>query len=42
MFKLGEYPEDLRVHYGEWFFMLLALIGLVIGLVRPQKRRLNA
>ncbi|NMC81075.1 MAG: hypothetical protein GYA59_17070 [Chloroflexi bacterium] len=42
LFKLGEYPEDLRVHYGEWFFMLLALIGLVIGLVRPQKRRLNA
>lgn len=42
LFKFGQYPEDLRIHYGEWFFVLLALAGLALGLLRPEKRRLNA
>ncbi|MEA4906354.1 MAG: hypothetical protein VB089_01970 [Anaerolineaceae bacterium] len=40
-FQWGVYPEDFRVHYGELFFVVLALAALVIGMIRPQKRVLH-
>jgi len=40
-FQLGKYPQDFRVHYGELVFVLVAVIALVIGILRPQKRLLH-
>lgn len=36
------YPQVFRINYGELLFVLLALAGLVLGLVRPKNRLLNA
>lgn len=40
-FQLKAYPEDFRIHYGDVYFILLAIAALVIGIVRPQKRLTN-
>jgi hypothetical protein len=40
-FQWGSYPEDFRVHYGELVFVLLALVGLGLGIARKETRRLN-
>ena len=37
----GYFPDDLRIHYGEWFFILFALIMLGIGIRKPSQRLLN-
>lgn len=42
LFRLGELPEDISIHYGEGYFLILALLSLIIGLLRPSRRRLNA
>jgi hypothetical protein len=44
-FNWGSYPEDFRIHYGEFGFILIALAALVYGILRPgegqsQRRRL--
>jgi len=36
------YPEDIRVHYGELYFLVLGFASLCAGLARPEHRRLNA
>ncbi len=36
------YPEDLRIHYGELYFVLLGFAALAMGLFNPERRRLNA
>ena len=41
-FENGRFPADVRVHYGEPLFLLLALAGLTLGLSHPDRRRLNA
>ena len=41
-FTLTAYPQDFRIHYGELLFVLLALAALVLGVIRPKKRLLNA
>jgi hypothetical protein len=38
-FQGGIYPDDFRAHYGELVFILLALIGLVVGIIRQDSRR---
>jgi len=35
------YPEDMRVHYGGPGFVALALISLVVGIFRKDRRLLN-
>ena len=40
-FFASGYPEDIRIHYGEVFFLLLAFSSLVAGIVNPQRRLLN-
>jgi len=40
-FEGGSYPEDFRIHYGEWFFVLLGFLALGIGIARSESRRLN-
>jgi hypothetical protein len=37
-FRLGVYPESFRTGYGELTFMLLAIAGMVLGFLRPQRR----
>ena len=37
-FKNGEYPEDFRIHFGEWWFALLGLICLLAGFFQKEKR----
>ena len=37
----GYFPDDLRIHYGEWFFILFALLLLGIGIRKPSQRLLN-
>jgi hypothetical protein len=37
----GNYPEDFRLHYGEWFFFLFGVGALVYGF-RKSGARLNA
>jgi hypothetical protein len=39
-FKLGQYSEDFRVHYGEVIFIVLTLAALGIGIARKETRRL--
>jgi 4-amino-4-deoxy-L-arabinose transferase-like glycosyltransferase len=34
----SSYPEDFRLHYGEAWFLLLALIGLGVGIWRKERR----
>jgi len=40
-FAWGNYPDDFRIHYGEWFFVALSAISLALGIARPETRRLN-
>jgi len=40
-FEGSSYPEDFRIHYGEWFFVLLGFLALGIGIARSESRRLN-
>ncbi|NPV75311.1 MAG: hypothetical protein HPY59_02945 [Anaerolineae bacterium] len=35
------YPEDIRIHYGEALFILLAFSSLVAGILKPERRLLN-
>jgi len=37
-FKNGEYPQDFREHFGEAWFILLALAGALAGLFQKEKR----
>jgi hypothetical protein len=37
-FRLGVYPDSFRAGYGELAFMLLGMAGMVIGLLRPNRR----
>jgi len=37
-FRLGVYPDSFRAGYGELAFMLLSMAGVVIGLLRPNRR----
>jgi hypothetical protein len=38
----GRYPQDMRVYYGELAFVLLGFAALLVGLARPERRRLSA
>jgi hypothetical protein len=40
-FQWGQYPEDFRQHYGELFFIMLCLLGLALGMLREDRRRLH-
>ena len=40
--RWGYFPEDLRIHYGEWFFIVFAFIILVLGIIhKPSLSLLN-
>jgi hypothetical protein len=41
-FFANGWPEDIRIHYGQAWFALLALLGLLIGITRPETRRRSA
>lgn len=41
-FGWGRYPADFRNHYGALYFILLALAGLLLGMVRSEHKRLYA
>ncbi len=36
------WPEDVRIHYGEPWFVLLAFLALLVGITRPETRRRSA
>ncbi len=40
-FAWNRYPDDFRIHYGEFAFILLALAALVLGMRNPRRRVLN-
>lgn len=40
-FFAAGYPKDLRIHYGEALFILLAFAALAAGILKPDKRRLS-
>jgi len=40
-FTWNNYPTDFRIHYGELFFIVIALISVIFGVFRKEKRLLN-
>jgi len=39
--RWGHFPEDLRVHYGEWFFIVFALLVLGLSIRKTSQPLLN-
>ncbi len=39
--RWGHFPDDLRIHYGEWFFILFAFALLGLGLWKSSQRLLD-
>ncbi|MCC6148293.1 MAG: hypothetical protein IT308_12090, partial [Anaerolineaceae bacterium] len=40
-FFANGYPEDIRIHYGEALFLLLAFASLLAGMLRTERRLLS-
>jgi len=40
--RWGHFPEDLRIHYGEWFFIVFALLVLGLSIRKTSQSLLNA